>query len=160
MADDLDVGCEYRGDCVHYNYLRVYRYGWARYEGGTRKSDRRTAVMLECGTRGPTSWRWGVYSPKSKNAMTEPEKERRKEVEGLLEQCGLSLTDAWWPHKEMPRYQDWSVIVPDLGQELADGGGRITDHYVNGLLKIAEKAIPRIDAVELENMGVSEPVNS
>lgn len=26
----------------------------------------------------------------------------------------------------------------------ADGGGKITDHYVNGLLRIAEKAVPAI----------------
>ena len=160
IAGDLDVGCQYGRDTGYSNYLRVYRYGWVRYEGGPGKSDGRTAVMLECGSGGPTSWRWGVYSPKSKTAMTEPEKERREEVEGRLKQCGLSRPAAWWPHKEMPRYQNWSVIVPDLVQELADGGGRITDHYVNGLLKIAEKAIPAIDEVELENMSASDSEDS
>ena len=51
--------------------------------------------------------------------------------------------------------RDWSVIVPELVQELADGEGKITDHYVNGLLGIAEKAIPAIDEVELESRGSS-----
>ena len=161
IADDLDVGCHYGGDKNWSNYLRVYRHGWMRCEGGSGKSDGRTAVMLECGKGGPTGWHWGVRSPKNRHGMTEPEKERREEVEGALRKRGLSLPNpSWWPHIERPRYRDWSVIVPELVQELADGGGRITDHYVNGLLKIAEKAIPAIDEVELENSRPSTSGNS
>ena len=162
IASDLDVGCQYGGDRGHKSYLPVYRYGWVPYDcGSPGKSNRRTAVMLECGTGGPTSWHWGVRSPKAKSQMTEPEKERREEVEDRLMRCGLSLPDAsWWPHIERPRYQDWSVMVPELVKELADGGGRITDHYVNGLLRIAEKAIPAIDEVELENMNASDSEDS
>ena len=155
-AGDLDVGCHYGGDKNWSNYLRVYRYGWVRCEGGSGKSDGRTAVMLECGRGGPTSWHWGVRSAKSKDQMTETEKDRREEVEGALKRNGLSLPDAgWWPHIARPRHRDWSVIVPELFQELAEGGGKITDHYVNGLLGIAEKAIPAISDVELESGGPS-----
>ena len=155
-AGDLDVGCHYGGDKNWSNYLRVYRYGWVRCEGGSGKSDGRTAVMLECGRGGPTSWHWGVRSAKSKDQMTETEKDRREEVEGALKRNGLSLPDAgWWPHIARPRHQDWSVIVPELFQELAEGGGKITDHYVNGLLGIAEKAIPAISDVEMESGGPS-----
>ena len=156
MAGDLDVGCHYGGDKNWSNYLRVYRYGWVRCEGGSGKSDGRTAVMLECGKGGPTSWHWGVRSAKSKDQMTETEKDRREEVEGALKRNGLSLPKGgWWPHIARPRHQDWSVIVPELFQELAEGGGKITDHYVNGLLGIAEKAIPAIGDVELESGGPS-----
>ena len=153
MAGDLDIGCKYGGDKNWSNYLRVYRYGWVRYEGGSSPpSDGRTAVMLECGTGGPTSWHWGVRSGRSKDSMTESEKERRERVEGALKRHGLSNSDAWWwPHMEQPRYQDWAAILPELVQELTDGGGKITDHYVDGLLGIARKAIPAIDEVELEN---------
>ena len=155
-AGDLDVGCHYGGDKNWSNYLRVYRYGWVRCEGGSGKSDGRTAVMLECGRGGPTSWHWGVRSAKSKDQMTETEKDRREEVEGALKRNGLSLPDAgWWPHIARPRHQDWSVIVPELFQELAEGGGKITDHYVTGLLGIAEKAIPAISDVEMESGGPS-----
>ena len=44
--------------------------------------------------------------------------------------------------------------VPGTG-EATDGGGKITDHYVNGLIEISEKAIPAIDEVELENVSPS-----
>ena len=91
-------------------------------------------------------------SAKSKHTLTEAETKRRQAVEAALNRNGLSLPDPHhWPHGERPRHQDWSAIVPELVQELADGGGKITDHYVNGLLRIAEKAIPAIDEVELEN---------
>ena len=155
IADDLYVGCHYGGDKNWSNYLRLYRYGWVRYEGGPGKSDGRNAVMLECGRGGPVSWQWGVRSAKSIGSMTEAEKERRQEVVAALNRNGLSRPDSHhWPHIEGPRHQNWTIIVPELAQELADGGGKITDYYVNGLLKIAEKAIPAIDEVELDiNVG-------
>ena len=150
IVGDLDVECRYGGDKKYSNYLRVYRYGWVEYEGGSDRSDGRTAVMLECGTGGPTSWHWGVRSAKVKDQLTTSERERREELEDLLKRNGLSLPDGWqWPHIESPRHRDWSAIVPELVQELTDGGGKITDHYVNGLLGIAAKAIPAIDEVEL-----------
>ncbi|MCY4574744.1 MAG: PD-(D/E)XK nuclease family protein [Gemmatimonadetes bacterium] len=157
MAGDLDVGCHFGGDKRYSNYLRVYRSGWVRCDGVSEsRSDGRTAVMLECGSGGPTSWHWGVRSGKSKGDMTETEKDRREEVEGALKRNGLSLPDAHhWPHIERPRHQDWTAIVPELVQELGDGGGKITDHYVDGLVGIAEKAIPAISEVELENTNPS-----
>lgn len=161
IAHELNVGFVYDKDKGHSSYLRVYRYGWVQCENGSPKSDGRTAVMLECGSGGPTSWHWGVRSPRRKDKMTEPEKVRRAEVESFLMRRGLSLPNAsWWPHIERPRYQNWSDIVPELAKELADGGGKITDHYVNGLLKIAEKAIPAIDEVELENLSASDSGDS
>ena len=156
MAGDLEIRCHYGGD-KSWSHLRLYRCGWMRYEDASAYySDGRTAVMLESVKSGPTSWRWGVCSPSRKDEMTEAEKKRRQEVEGALKRNGLSLPDAsWWPHLEQPRYQDWSVIVPELGQEVADGGGKLTDYYVNGLLRIAGKAIRAIDEVELEDRSPS-----
>ena len=106
MAGDLDIGCHYGGDKNWSNYLRVYRYGWVRYEGeASPRSDGRTALMLECGKGGPVGWQWGVRSGQTKENMTEREKERREEVEGELKRHGLSRPDAWWwPHREGARY--------------------------------------------------------
>ena len=158
IAGDLDIGCHYGGDKNWSNYLRVFRYGWVRYEGpSSPKSDGRTAVMLECGKGGPTSWFWGVRSGQSRGQMTEQVKKRREDVENALKRHGLSLShvsNGWWPQFGYPRYQDWTAIVPELDQELTAGTGKITDYYVNGLLGIARKAIPAIDEVELENKRI------
>ena len=90
--------------------------------------------------------------------MSVEEKDRCDELEIALKEHGLSLPadDHASPQFQYsPRYQDWSIIVPELVLELADGGGKITDHYVKELLSIAEKAIPAIDEVELQNRGPS-----
>lgn len=158
IAGDLDVGCHYGGDKKYSNYLRVYRRGWVACDGESPMTDGRTAVMLQTGwTGGPTTWLWGVCSAKDRSNMTGPEKESREKVEDALKRHGLSLPEVWgnWPQVGYARHQDWTIIVPELVQELADGGGKITDHYVNGLLGIAAKAIPAIDEVELDTASPS-----
>ena len=150
-AGDLDIGCRYGGD-KHFSNLRLYRYGWVQYEdvGGYNRSDRRTAVTLEW-AKGLTGCHWGVRCPKSKDDMTEKEKKRRQDIQAALQRSGLSPNDGpYWPHVARPDYQDWTVIVPDLADELANGDGKITDHYVTGLLAVAKKAIPAINEVEME----------
>ena len=159
IADDLNVACHYREKKNWWSsYLCVYRSGWVRCEGALDLgSDGRTAVVLTCGG-GPNGWHWGVFNGKSRNDMSDQERQRCDELEDALKEHGLSLPggDHSSPqYQSSPRYQDWSVIVPELAKELVDGGGRITDHYVNGLLKIAEKAIPAIDKVEQQDRGPS-----
>lgn len=86
--------------------------------------------------------------------MSEEERQRCDKLESALKKHGLSLPegDHHAPQFQWsPRYKDWTGIVPELVQELADGGGKITDHYVNGLLKVAKKAIPAIDEVEADD---------
>ena len=155
-ADDLDIGCHYGEDKSFASYLRVYREGWARHEGVLDpKSDGRTAVMLECGSKGPKFWYWGVRSPKPKKNMTETEKKRREEIEKALERHGLLPLKpepaGHWLQWSYTQHPDWTAIVPELAEELDKGGGRISDYYVTGLLGIVRKAIPAIDEVELQN---------
>lgn len=159
-AAELIIGCHYGEHKQFASYLRVYREGWLQHKGvDDPKSDGRITVMLECGYRGPTYWCWGVRSAKSKNDMSETEQKRREEVEGALKGHGLSLPKSanQWPQWGEPdrRHRDWTAIVPELFQELAEGGGDISDYYVNRLLDIAKKAIPAIDEVELENSAPS-----
>ena len=152
-TDDLVIGCHYGRDRKYASYLRVYRKGWVRHEGvEDSKSDGRTTVMLECGSAGPTWWWWGVRSAKSKNKMTETEKERREKLEDALKRHGLSLpkSESYWPQWADTRHPNWTAIVPELFEEIGKGGGKFTDYHVNGLLDIARKAIPAIDEVELE----------
>lgn len=98
---------------------------------------------MESGGPGPNSWYWGVLNPDPKTL--------REQLLVALKRRGLSLQHAseGWPQYEyLPRYGHWDRRVPELVQELTEGGGRITDYYVNGLLNIAEKAIPAFDKVE------------
>lgn len=135
IRQDLQVDCHYEGEKRWSNRLRLMR-----------------TIMIESDGPGPNGWYWGVLDPNPKAP--------REELAAALKGRGLSLqhaSEGWAQWEYLPRYGHWDRRVPELVQELADGGGRITDYYVNGLLNIAEKAIPAIDEVELANQSLSAP---
>ena len=138
IRDDLQVSCRYDGDKKWSTQLKLRR-----------------TIMIQAGGPGPRRWIWGVRNPNPKTL--------REQLLAALKDHGLSLqeTSDGWPQWEyLPRYRHWDRRVPELVQELADGGGRITDYYVNGLLNIAEKAIRAFDEVELENKRPSSSDDS
>ena len=155
LQEGLQIGCHYEGaNRSVLNVLWMARTGWMEYVNapeGPRLS--RTSILFQSHGKGMASWRWGVRSPKPEGKMTKAELERRLELESRLRHHGLSLgrRSNWWPQYEVPRHEHWDPLIPELGKESADGGGKITDYYVNGLLGIARKAIPAIDEVELVN---------
>ena len=126
IREDLQVSCQYEGDKSWSTQLRLMK-----------------AIIIKAGGPGPIRWLWGVHNPSPKTLRDEL-------LADALKRRGLSLqqTSDGWPQWEyLPRYGNWEQLVPELVQELADGGGEITGYYVDGLLKIAEKAIPAIDEV-------------
>ncbi len=153
IADDLVVACDYSKTKKKWsNHVCVYRSGWLPREGALDLgSDGRPAVVLTC-HGGPKSWHWGVtYGRAKDNKKSGQERQRCDELEVALKRRGLSLPhgDQNWPQfRWSPRYEDWTVFVPEIVQELAEGGGKITEYYVNSLFTIAQKAIPAIDQVE------------
>ncbi len=150
IREDWRVDCGYKGDKRESNFLRVRRT--IIVESANKGA---IAVKLESERLGPNSWYWGV--------VTNPKKALYKELLAALKGCDLSLglSDDWWVQYEyVPRYRRWDDRVPELAQELADSGGKITDYYVNGLVGIAEKAILAIDEVELENQSPSASEDS
>ena len=160
IADDLVIGCQYGEDKPFASYLCIYRKGWVQHKDlDDPKSDGRITVMLECGHRGPSWWCWGVRLAKA-------DKERSQEIKRVLGQHGLSFSknSSQWPQWERTRHPNWTAIVPGLFNELpkddTEGGGELTEYYVNGLLDIANKAIPAIDEVERENGASSASEDS
>ena len=92
-----------------------------------------------------------MLHPLDKNKMTASDKGRREALEDRLRRAlepGGTLL--WWPYvrqvsDEMTR---WDSLLPDLYREWNDGGGPITDYYVDGMMDLAINAIPVIDEVE------------
>ena len=126
IGKNLQVSCHYEGEKKWSNRLSL-----------------RKTIQLESGGPGPNGWYWGVRNPN-------PETLREELLAGLKRRdLSLKRTSDGWPQYEyLQRYGHWDDLVPELVQELADSGGRITEYYVNGLLKIAEKAVPAFDEVE------------
>ena len=159
IAGDLHVGCYYGEKRSWWSsYLCIFRPSWARCKDPLDLgSDGRTAVALTC-RRGPKSWHWGVCNGAAKGKMSKQERQRCDELERALKERDLSLPygdDNWPQFQWSSRYGDWTDIVPELIEEIADKGGDVTDHYVSELLKVAEKAIPAIDNVEAGNRSLS-----
>ncbi len=133
IRQDLQVDCHYEGEKRWSNRLRLMR-----------------TIVIESDGPGPNGWYWGVLDPNPKTL--------REKLLAALKRRGFSLkhaSDGWAQWEYLPRYRHWDRRVPELVQELADGGGKITDYYVNGLLNIAEKAMPAFDEVERENRSPS-----
>lgn len=154
-SEDLQVGCHYEGaNQSVLNVLWITRTGWMEYvDAPERARVSRTSILFQSHGKGMNSWRWGVRSPKPQGQMTKAESERRMELESKLRHHSLLLGQMsdWWPQYEVPDYEHWDPLVPDLAIECTGDGGKITDYYVTGLFEIAEKAISAIDEVEVKN---------
>ena len=149
--EDFHVKCRYGHQKKNASALWITRDAWVPYDDLPPSQKGRNAIRLQSEERGQNGWYWGVPSPKAPGEMAETEKERHEQLCAALGRHGLSLTHDkgdWWPQWEyLPRYKNWDPLVPELYEECEAGGGPITTFYVDGLLKIAEHAIPAINEV-------------
>ena len=159
IEDDFHVRCRYGEGKKHPSALWITRDAWVPYDDLPPSQDGRKTIMLRSERQGRNGWHWGVSSPKSPSQMTESEKERHEQLCAALGRRGLALTHDkgdWWPQWEyLPRYENWDSLVPDLYEECVAGGGPITTFYADGLLKIADHAIPAINEVEMADRASS-----
>ena len=138
FAADLRFLGNFGGQKQYSNYLFIGLGNRPRYDVGFQSHAR----------QGPNSWLWGVRAPKIYRNMSPSEKSICDHVGKSLKQSGLTLANVkdppyWWPqYEDLPRYRNWDSLAVDLHREREAGGGPITDYYVDGLLEIAEFAIP------------------
>lgn len=156
LGDDLHVKSRYGHQKKKASALWLTRDAWMPHDQ-LPSQEAVNVIRLQSEGRGRNSWYWGVSSPKRLGEMTETEKERHERLRAALVRHGLSLTNDkgdWWAQWEyLPRHRNWDPLVPELYEESVEGGGPITTFYVNGLLKIARRAIPAIDEVEMADRG-------
>lgn len=156
IASDLRVECKYGGEKNQSNYLWLNRASWKPWKGHHEKSppgEGCTAILLQSGwTAGPNKWQWGVRHPLDKSSLTDADRERRTRlVDGLRSEFGVDVQSLnWWPlwRSVEDEMANWNSLLPTLYREWRDGGGKVTDFYVNGMMDIAARAIPIIDEVD------------
>lgn len=160
IGSDFHVRCRYGREKKLASSVWITRDRWVRYDDLPSNRDGRSAIKIQSERQGPNGWYWGISSPKALGRMTDAEKERREELSVTLGNHGLSLAHdngEWWPQWEyLPRYGSWDPLVPKLYEECEEGGGPITTYYADGLLKIAQCAIPAIDKVEMVSRTSSD----
>lgn len=155
MALDLRVECKYGGEKSGSNWLWLHRASWPQWENHDKKhvpfKGCTTVAMRSGWTRGPNAWGWTVFHPLDKSKMTETDKKRRVRLEQKLRSEFDGVRDAGWTLYKRSvddEMANWNSLLPDLYREWKAGGGPITDYYVDGMMRIATKAIPIIDEVE------------
>lgn len=111
--------------------------------------------------QGPNSWLWGVKAPKIYRDMSASEKQLCDHVATSLKLGGLALANVknppylWPQYEDVPRYRNWDSLAVDLHNETEARGGPITDYYVDGLLDIAQIAIPVIAELDKSDQSIS-----
>ena len=153
IAPDIRVECQYGGEKGWSSFLWLYRASWPPWETRAKHPPckGRTAIAMQSGSPGPNGWRWGVLHPLDKSSMTSADQERRMLLEKRLRsELDGGRSDGWYPYVRSvdDEMGNWNSLLPDLYREWKDGGGPITDYYVDGIMGIASKAIPIIDEVE------------
>lgn len=160
FEEALDVKCRYGRKKENATALWITRDSRVPYNDLPPGQEVCNAIWLHSEGRGRNGWYWGVGSPSPLPEMAETEKERHEELCAALKRHGLSLQhdeyDAWLQWEFLPlHYRDWDPLIPELCDECEAGGGSITTYYADGLLKIAERAIPAINEVEIVNRAGS-----
>ena len=46
------------------------------------------------------------------------------------------------------KYRDWNPLIPQMDEEVREGGGEITNYFVGKFKEIADQAIPIIDRID------------
>ena len=155
IAPDICVECEYGGEKPGSNFLWLHRASWPPWENHNAKHfpyKGCTTIVLRSGwTSGPNAWRWSMFHPLDKSNLTETDQERRARLEEKLRRefdgvrsVGWSL----WERSVDDEMANWDSLLPRLYREWKDGGGPITDYFVDRTMGIATKAIPIINEVE------------
>ena len=153
IAPDFRVACKYGGEKGWSSFLWLYCASWPPWENHKNHPPYEgcTAIVMQSVGPGPNGWVWGVLHPLDKSSLASTDKERRARLEERLRShLDAGRSDGWWPYLRQVdgEMANWNSLLPDLYREWKNDGGPITDYYVDGIMDIATKAIPIIDAVE------------
>ena len=156
IAPDVRVKCEYGGERQASNWLWLHRASWPRWEKHHAKhvpyKPGCTTIAVRSGwTSGPNAWYWLMFHPLDETELTETEERKRKLLEEKLRSVFARVRSGGWSFYKRSvddEMANWDSLLPDLCREWKVGGGPITDYYVDGMMRLATKAIPIIDEVE------------
>ena len=153
ISSNVSVHWEYNDSRTWECKLWLYRNTWIKYECQPDiETKKRTAIMLEMYERDAAGWWIGVRSPCSQKMMNPKDESRRKCLSKSLELLELDLpkSSQWWLiYTEAPdSFGNWSLLVPELYEEVEQKRGEVTQYFVNRLTSIARTVIPIIDKIE------------
>lgn len=127
-----------------WSYICIRRERWLKYDAEKPF----TWLYLEDQAKGGTNWKIGVVSPPP-SSVSKDDRERRNRLQeelGKLRKKQSPLWPSWeWVDE---KYRDWNPLIPQMVEELREGGGEITNYFVGKFKEIADQAIPIIDRID------------
>ena len=142
LPEDMDKSLGYSEG--GWSHICIRRNGWRRYDA--KKPF--TWLYMEDQSKGGTKWKIGVVSPPP-SSVSKDDRERRDRLQEKLGQLGKKQSHLW-PYWEWvyARYQNWNPLIPQIGEELREGGGEITNYFVGKFKEIADQTICIIDSID------------
>ena len=135
----------------HYNekdesHISIYRENWLPYCHGSNGEEppriclavQRNGVVYICVTSIST------------DDVDERDKERRQRLQDAFTKHCEEVQEAtlpWWKWIDK-EYRNWNDLLPRLHRECQDGGGEITNYFVEKLKKVFDWAAPIIDGID------------
>lgn len=146
--DDLPVDMDGYWDYYdgRWSYIYIHRKSWQPYVIDGQEWF--TRLYMEANSTGGTNWCIGVASAPA-NSVPKEDQARMRELREALGTLG-KYQQSNWPSWEWvdEKYRDWNPLIPQLDEEVREGGGEITNYFVGKFKEIADQAIPIIDRID------------
>lgn len=125
-----------------WNYICFRREYWQSYDA------EKPLTLLYMEDQRGTNWRIGVVSPPP-SSVPKDHRERRDRLQEKLGELGKKQSPRWpcWEWVD-GKYRNWNPLIPQMVEELREGGGEITDYFVGKFKEVADQAIPIIDSID------------
>ena len=152
LPSDMDGNWDY-GKKPRETYIYIYRKCWRPYV--VDGQEEQTSIYMQAEDGNGTNWDIGVRSPAS-SSVSRDDRERSEnlhvEIGSLAKRLGKNSNSKWpwWPWWEWieGKYRYWDSLIPKLHEEVAEGGGEITDYFVRKFNEIADESIRIIDRID------------
>ena len=138
------------------SWVQAYLPQWREYQNAPDPKRSRICLCLEAQQRMGNNWIIGIRSPVYKPKMAADHSSATDQIEQRLDdESSPDLRSQWWPWYKVvdEQYRNWDGLIPDLHRELQQGGGEITDYFVDKFVEIAKVARPILDDVEGNRPG-------
>ena len=152
LPSDMDGNWDY-GKKPRETYIYICRKCWRPYV--VDGQEEQTSIYMQAEDGNGTNWDIGVRSPAS-SSVSRADRERSEnlhvEIGSLAKRLGKNSNSKWpwWPWWEWieGKYRYWDSLIPKLHEEVAEGGGEITDYFVRKFNEIADESIRIIDRID------------
>ena len=145
LRGDTYIQWDY-GPKPYQSYIYIYHDSWRPYVVGGQKLT--SCLYMQAERKEDADWYIGVWSPAT-NEVSGHDRERREKLHQELGKMQMRQHRYYPCWKEVDeKYRDWNPLIPQMDEEVREGGGEITNYFVGKFKEIADQVIPIIDSID------------